>query len=44
MIPVCCPRCGKRLLFVSPDTRGTLTVFCKRCRTEQTIALKTITT
>jgi hypothetical protein len=34
-----CPDCGKVLLKITEDTRGTLIAWCKECREEKTIQL-----
>lgn len=34
-----CPKCGKWLLSVENDTKGTVVPFCKRCHAEVKIKL-----
>lgn len=38
-IKILCPSCGKWLLSVTPETVGTVEVFCKRCKRPRKIKL-----
>lgn len=33
MEQVRCPRCGQRLFDISRETTGTISTFCRRCKT-----------
>lgn len=36
---ILCPDCGKFLLKVTQDTKGTTICWCRRCRDEKTIPI-----